>query len=141
MNNLLAKQAALQDKLDACDAWNLDARLELAMAALCCPPRETVGAALSPGEKRGEWPCVVFSLRNRTYFSSMSPLTTWMPRRFVGWNDTSGSTRGRLIAVTHDRYFLDNVAGWILELDRGRGDTLQGQLHAIGSRPGQNGLP
>lgn len=125
MNDLLAKQANLQDKLDACDAWELDTRLKLAMAALCCPPGDRKCDTLSGGEKRRVALCRLL-LREPDILLLDEP-TNHLDAETVRWLERHlGQYRGTVIAVTHDRYFLDNVAGWILELDRGEGIPFEG---------------
>ncbi len=119
------KQAKLQEKLDAADAWNLDNRLELAMDALRCPPPESSVDVLSGGERRRVALCRL--LLQEPDILLLDEPTNHLDAETVGWLERHlQSYAGTVIAVTHDRYFLDNVAGWILELDRGEGIPWQG---------------
>ena len=119
------QQAALQEKLDAVGAWDLDARLELAMDALRCPPPEAVVDVLSGGERRRVALCRLL-LRKPDILLLDEP-TNHLDAETVAWLERHlREYAGTVIAVTHDRYFLDNVAGWILELDRGEGIPWQG---------------
>lgn len=125
MNKLLEKQATLQDKLDACNAWDLDSRLELAMDSLRCPPSEQKVGVLSGGEKRRVALCRL--LLQEPDILLLDEPTNHLDAETVLWLEHHlADYRGTVIAVTHDRYFLDNVAGWILELDRGKGIPFQG---------------
>ncbi len=125
MDKLLARQAIVQDKLDASDAWDLDSRLELAEEALRCPPPETSIKFLSGGEKRRVALCRLL-LRKPDILLLDEP-TNHLDAETVAWLEQHLQRYpGTVIAVTHDRYFLDNVAGWILELDRGHGIPWQG---------------
>ncbi len=129
MNNLLAKQAKLQDRLDAADAWSLDNRLELAMNALCCPPPDQKCATLSGGEKRRVALCRL--LLKEPDILLLDEPTNHLDAETVLWLERHlKDYKGTIIAVTHDRYFLDNVAGWILELDRGEGIPFKGNYTA-----------
>ena len=122
---LLAEQADLQDKIERLDAWNLDNHLEIAMEALGCPPADTPVRILSGGERRRvaltrlllTEPDILLLDEPTNHLDAES--TAWLERHLGGY-------RGTVIAVTHDRYFLDNVAGWILELDRGFGIPWRG---------------
>ncbi len=125
MDKLLARQAVVQDQLDAADAWELDSRLELAEEALRCPPPETPVKVLSGGEKRRVALCRLL-LRKPDILLLDEP-TNHLDAETVGWLEQHLQRyQGTVIAVTHDRYFLDNVAGWILELDRGHGIPWKG---------------
>ncbi len=125
MQALLDRQAKVQDKLDATDAWNLDSRLEMAMDALRCPPAEMKTGVLSGGEKRRVALCRIL-LKSPDILLLDEP-TNHLDAESVGWLEQHlQKYPGTVIAVTHDRYFLDNVAGWILELDRGQGIPWKG---------------
>ncbi len=125
MDKLLARQAIVQDKLDAADAWELDSRLELAEEALRCPPPETPVKNLSGGEKRRVALCRL--LLSKPDILLLDEPTNHLDAETVAWLEQHLQRYpGTVIAVTHDRYFLDNVAGWILELDRGHGIPWKG---------------
>jgi len=125
MNDLIERQGKVQDKLDALDAWDLDSRLEMAMEALRCPPGDTVIKVLSGGEKRRVALCRLL-LQNPDILLLDEP-TNHLDAESVAWLEHHLQRYpGTVIAVTHDRYFLDNVAGWILELDRGEGIPWKG---------------
>ncbi|MBV9923879.1 MAG: energy-dependent translational throttle protein EttA [Acidobacteria bacterium] len=125
MNKLLERQGVVQEKLDALDAWDLDSRLEMAMDALRCPPGETKVAVLSGGEKRRVALCRL--LLQKPDILLLDEPTNHLDAESVGWLERHlQQYAGTVIAVTHDRYFLDNVAGWILELDRGEGIPWKG---------------
>lgn len=125
MNKLLEKQAKLQDRLDAANAWDLDSRLDLAMESLRCPPPEQKVGVLSGGEKRRVALCRLL-LREPDILLLDEP-TNHLDAETVWWLERHlQQYKGTVIAVTHDRYFLDNVAGWILELDRGMGIPFKG---------------
>ncbi|HET9880412.1 MAG TPA: energy-dependent translational throttle protein EttA, partial [Candidatus Binatia bacterium] len=125
MNTLLERQGAVQEKLDHQDAWDLDARLEMAMDALRCPPPETPVKVLSGGERRRVGLCRL--LLQKPDILLLDEPTNHLDAESVAWLEHHlQSYPGTVIAVTHDRYFLDNVAGWILELDRGQGIPWQG---------------
>ncbi|MCS7085245.1 MAG: energy-dependent translational throttle protein EttA [Bacteroidia bacterium] len=125
MEELLEKQAQLQDKIDALDAWNIDTRLERAMEALRCPPPEQKIGVLSGGEKRRVALCRL--LIQRPDVLLLDEPTNHLDAESVAWLERHlQEYPGTVIAVTHDRYFLDNVAGWILELDRGHGIPYKG---------------
>lgn len=125
MEKLCDRQAKVQEKLDHFDAWDLDSRLELAMDALRCPPPETNVANLSGGEKRRVALCRL--LLQKPDILLLDEPTNHLDAESVAWLEQHLQRyAGTIIAVTHDRYFLDNVAGWILELDRGQGIPWQG---------------
>jgi energy-dependent translational throttle protein EttA len=125
MEALLARQARVQDKLDATNAWDLDSRLELAMDALRCPPGDTPVAVLSGGERRRVALCRL--LLKAPDILLLDEPTNHLDAESVAWLEKHlQQYAGTIIAVTHDRYFLDNVAGWILELDRGYGIPWKG---------------
>jgi sulfate-transporting ATPase len=125
MNALIERQGEVQEKLDHADAWDLDARLEMAMDALRCPPPETPVNTLSGGEKRRVALCRL--LLQKPDILLLDEPTNHLDAETVAWLEQHlQKYEGTIIAVTHDRYFLDNVAGWILELDRGEGIPYQG---------------
>src|SRR6184192_2294596 len=125
MDKLLERQAKVQDKLDAAGAWDLDSKLEMAMDALRCPPPETSITILSGGEKRRVALCRLL-LQSPDILLLDEP-TNHLDAESVEWLEKHlQQYAGTVIAVTHDRYFLDNVAGWILELDRGEGIPWKG---------------
>ena len=125
MNALLERQSEVQEKLDHQDAWDLDARLEMAMDALRCPPPETPVKVLSGGERRRVALCRL--LLQKPDILLLDEPTNHLDAESVAWLEHHlKSYPGTIIAVTHDRYFLDNVAGWILELDRGQGIPYKG---------------
>jgi len=125
MDKLIQQQAQVQEKLDAMDAWDLDARLEMAMDALRCPAGVTPVKVLSGGEKRRVALCRLL-LKNPDILLLDEP-TNHLDAESVAWLEQHlQQYPGTVIAVTHDRYFLDNVAGWILELDRGEGIPWKG---------------
>ncbi len=125
MEKLIAEQAKVQDRLDKLDAWNLDDRLNFAMEALCCPPKDRLVSDLSGGERRRvalcrlliQEPDVLLLDEPTNHLDALS--VAWLEKHLKAY-------KGTVIAVTHDRYFLDNVAGWILELDRGHGIPFKG---------------
>ncbi len=125
MEKLYAKQADLQDKLDAANAWDLDSRLDLAMDSLNCPPADQKCGVLSGGEKRRVALCKL--LLQEPDILLLDEPTNHLDAETVWWLERHlQNYKGTIIAVTHDRYFLDNVAGWILELDRGQGIPYEG---------------
>ncbi len=125
MTKLCDRQAEVQEKLDHLDAWDLDARLEMAMDALRCPSGDTKVAVLSGGEKRRVALCRL--LLQKPDILLLDEPTNHLDAESVAWLEHHLQRyAGTVIAVTHDRYFLDNVAGWILELDRGQGIPWQG---------------
>src|SRR5438046_5105933 len=125
MDKLLARQGEVQEKLDHLDAWDLDSRLEMAMDALRCPPPDTPVKSLSGGERRRVALCRL--LLQKPDILLLDEPTNHLDAESVAWLEHHlQSYAGTIIAVTHDRYFLDNVAGWILELDRGAGIPWKG---------------
>ena len=125
MAKLVDRQAALQEKMDALDAWDIDSRLEMAMDALRCPPGDTPVKILSGGERRRVALCRL--LLQKPDILLLDEPTNHLDAESVAWLEHHlQKYEGTIIAVTHDRYFLDNVAGWILELDRGQGIPWQG---------------
>jgi ATP-binding cassette ChvD family protein len=125
MTALLEQQGNVQEKLDAANAWDLDSRLEMAMDALRCPPPETPVKILSGGELRRVALCRL--LLKQPDILLLDEPTNHLDAESVGWLEQHlQKYPGTVIAVTHDRYFLDNVAGWILELDQGRGIPWEG---------------
>ena len=125
MEKLINRQAELQDKLDAADAWNIDNKLERAMDALRCPPDDQLISTLSGGEKRRVALCRL--LLQQPDILLLDEPTNHLDAESIDWLEQHlRQYPGTVIAVTHDRYFLDNVAGWILELDRGEGIPWKG---------------
>jgi ATP-binding cassette ChvD family protein len=125
MDKLIARQGEVQDKIDATDAWELDTKLERAMDALRCPPDDQLISTLSGGEKRRVALCRLL-LKNPDILLLDEP-TNHLDAESIDWLEQHlQQYKGTVIAVTHDRYFLDNVAGWILELDRGEGIPWKG---------------
>src|SRR5580765_3536208 len=125
MDKILAEQANVQDKIEAANAWDLDSRLELAMDALRLPPGDADVTKLSGGERRRVALCRLL-LRQPDLLLLDEP-TNHLDAETVAWLERHlADYAGTVVAVTHDRYFLDNVAGWILELDRGRGIPFKG---------------
>lgn len=125
IEKLCDQQAAVQEKLDAMDAWNLDSRLELAMDALRCPPPDQCVDVLSGGERRRVALCRL--LLQKPDILLLDEPTNHLDAETVAWLERHlQQYEGTIIAITHDRYFLDNVAGWILELDRGEGIPFKG---------------
>ncbi|MCF6246343.1 MAG: energy-dependent translational throttle protein EttA, partial [Desulfobacula sp.] len=125
MDKLIEKQGKIQDKLDHMDAWDLDSKLKMAMDALRCPPGDTPVNIISGGEKRRVALCRL--LLQKPDILLLDEPTNHLDAESVGWlEEHLNRYEGTIIAVTHDRYFLDNVAGWILELDRGEGIPWKG---------------
>ncbi len=125
MNALIERQGKVQEALDHADAWDLDSRLEMAMDALRCPPADTPVNTLSGGEKRRVALCRL--LLQKPDILLLDEPTNHLDAETVGWLEQHlQKYEGTIIAVTHDRYFLDNIAGWILELDYGRGIPYEG---------------
>lgn len=125
MQALIEKQGLVQDRLDAASAWDIDSRLEMAMGALRCPPSDAKCGVLSGGEKRRVALCRI--LLKKPDILLLDEPTNHLDAESVAWLERHlQEYAGTIIAVTHDRYFLDNVAGWILELDRGAGIPWKG---------------
>ena len=125
MEKLLDKQAQLQEKIEAANGWELENHLEIAMDALRCPPADQKVGTLSGGEKRRVALCRL--MIQEPDILLLDEPTNHLDAESVQWLEQHlQQYKGTVIAVTHDRYFLDNVAGWILELDRGHGIPFQG---------------
>ncbi len=125
MENLIEKQGQIQEKLDHLEAWDLDSKLKMAMDALRCPPEDTKVDIISGGEKRRVALCRL--LLQKPDILLLDEPTNHLDAESVAWlEEHLKRYEGTIIAVTHDRYFLDNVAGWILELDRGYGIPWKG---------------
>ena len=125
MDALFARQAELQDKIDASDAWNIDNKLERAMDALRCPPEDQLAANLSGGEARRVALCRL--LLQEPDVLLLDEPTNHLDAESIDWLEQHlQQYKGTVICITHDRYFLDHVAGWILELDRGEGIPWKG---------------
>ncbi len=129
MNDLIEQQAALQEQIDAADAWDLDRQVDIAMDALRCPPGESAVTHLSGGERRRVALCKL--LLSHPDMLLLDEPTNHLDAESVAWLERFLSDyTGTVVMVTHDRYFLDNVTGWILELDRGRGIPYEGNYSA-----------
>ena len=125
MNDLIAEQGDLQDKIDAADAWDLDSRVELAMEALRCPPKEADVTVLSGGERRRVALCRL--LLSKPEILLLDEPTNHLDAESVAWLENHlKEYAGTVILVTHDRYFLDNVVNWVLEIDHGRAIPYEG---------------
>jgi sulfate-transporting ATPase len=129
MNDLIARQGELQDQIDAADAWDLDSRVELAMEALRCPPKNSDVTVLSGGERRRVALCRL--LLEKPEILLLDEPTNHLDAESVSWLENHlQEYAGTVILVTHDRYFLDNVVNWVLELDRGRAIPYEGHYSA-----------
>lgn len=125
MNNLIIEQAELQEKIDACNGWNFERGIQIAMDALRCPPADADVTKLSGGEKRRVALCRL--LLQKPDMLLLDEPTNHLDAESVAWLEKHlQSYAGTVVMVTHDRYFLDNVTGWILELDRGQGIPYEG---------------
>ena len=130
MDKLIQRQGDVQEKLDTMDAWDLDSRLEMAMDALRCPPGDTPVNVVSGGERRRVALCRL--LLQKPDILLLDEPTNHLDAESVAWLEQHlQQYAGTIIAVTHDRYFLDNVAGWILELDRGHGIPWKGNYSLL----------
>ena len=129
MNALLSEQAELQEKIDAAEGWEIDRRIEIALDALRCPPFDSPVTHLSGGERRRVALCKL--LLEKPDLLLLDEPTNHLDAESVAWlEQTLKDYRGAVLIVTHDRYFLDNVTNWILEVDRGRGFPYQGNYSA-----------
>ncbi len=125
MNALIERQSVLQERIEALNAWDLDSRVELAMDVLRCPPGDAKIDMLSGGEKRRVALCKL--LLSQPDMLLLDEPTNHLDAETVGWLENFlKEYKGTVCLITHDRYFLDNVTGWILELDRGRGIPYEG---------------
>ena len=125
MNALIEEQAALQEKIDACDGWDIERTIQIAMDALRCPPADADVTKLSGGEKRRVALCRL--LLQKPDMLLLDEPTNHLDAESVAWLEKHlQNYNGTVVMVTHDRYFLDNVTGWILELDRGQGIPYEG---------------
>ena len=130
MQALIEKQADVQEKLDSLSAWDIDSRLEMAMDALRCPPSDSKCGDLSGGEKRRVALCRI--LLKKPDILLLDEPTNHLDAETVAWLERHlQDYSGTVIAFTHDRYFLDNVAGWIIELDRGAGIHCKGNYSSL----------
>ena len=135
MEALIARQAELQDHIDASDAWNIDNKLERAMDALRCPPEDQLVKFLSGGERRRVALCRL--LLQQPDILLLDEPTSHLDAESIDWLEQHlQQYPGTVIAITHDRYFLDHVAGWILELDRGEGYSA-GKLYLVAGTENQ----
>jgi sulfate-transporting ATPase len=129
MNNLLAEQAELQEKIDAVNGWEIDRQVDIALDALRCPPADSAVTHLSGGERRRVALCRL--LLEKPDLLLLDEPTNHLDAESVSWLEkTLREYQGAVLIVTHDRYFLDNVTGWILEVDRGRGIPYEGNYSA-----------
>ena len=129
MEALIARQAQVQDKIDALDAWELDTKLNIAMDALRCPPDDQKITELSGGERRRVALCRL--LLKQPDVLLLDEPTNHLDAESIDWLEQHlENYKGTVLCVTHDRYFLDNVAGWILELDRGEGIPYEGNYQS-----------
>ncbi|WP_458093464.1 energy-dependent translational throttle protein EttA [Roseomonas sp. WA12] len=129
MNTLLAEQAELQERIDAADGWDIDRRVDIALDALRCPPAESAVTHLSGGERRRVALCKL--LLEKPELLLLDEPTNHLDAESVSWLEkTLRDYEGAVLIVTHDRYFLDNVTNWILEVDRGRGIPYEGNYSA-----------
>jgi sulfate-transporting ATPase len=136
MSKLIARQGEVQEKLDHLNAWELDSRLDMAMDALRCPPGDAMVTVLSGGEKRRVALCRL--LLQKPDILLLDEPTNHLDAESVAWLEHHlQNYEGTVIAVTHDRYFLDNVAGWILELDRGQGIPWKGNYSSWLAQKGE----
>ena len=143
---ILAEQAPLLEQIEAANAWELDSQIELAMDALRLPPPDAEVTTLSGGERRRVALCKLLLEAARPAAARRADQPPRRGERASGWRSTWRTTPGAVLAVTHDRYFLDNVAQWILELDRGRAYPYEGNYstylekkQAAAGGPGQEG--
>ena len=136
MDKLIAEQAELQEKIDAGNGWDLGRQVEIAMDALRCPPSDAGVDKLSGGEKRRVALCRL--LLSKPDMLLLDEPTNHLDAESVAWLERHlAEFPGTVVAVTHDRYFLDNVAGWILELDRGAGIPWEGNYSVLAEAEGQ----